>query len=783
MALFVVPSITFAATTTPAVIGNLILNPQMASSTGSLPDHWGQGGFSATTTYTYPVAGPLSDDKAAQVNVTGISGGAAEWVFDIVPVTPNTTYSFSDWYKSDKESYLVVEWLNGNTTLKYEAVATLNPTNGAWVHTPPEVFTVPANANGLTVFHQLQDVGTLTTSNYALVQYVPSAQEALPQGIVSFSFDDAWTSQYDNAWPILKAANIPATFYVYTSPVKAASYDIFADIHESIQTVTTSNGTTWSDIFPDPTNSLYRFADTYQGAGTSTIQVTYTPNVGTTTSTSTILAASPSGSTRSSYVFALPALASSTPITISHTSADAFTATAPVLNEYGSGYMSFSQVLDLQTAGNEIGAHSVDHCNLFQLDKNPNSATTATGQCVPALASSTTASIEINNSKTDLQAVGISPDTFAYPYGTYDANVKSLVSSDGLHAARSVDIGYNTNQSDLFALKGQSVVASTTLADVESWVNYAKTNKVWLILIFHQVDNPAALASNGEDGGTTPTLLQDIVNYVNAQNILTQTVHQALSSITGATTTPPVPVLTTINVSPLTATLNIAGTQQLIGATLDQNSNPISASLIWTSSNPSVATVGSTTGLVTAVAAGTANIAAASGLITSTAPAVITVTSATSTDTTAPVIVLNGAQTISLNVGDTFTDPGATATDSVDATTTVIVGGDVVNTAVANTYHITYNAVDSAGNHATQLVRTVAVNSTSVAGRSGGGGVSYPFPSKTGDINHDGNVDIFDFNSLMINWGVTGVGVAGDLNNDGTVNLLDFNLLMINWGL
>ena len=35
-------------------------------------------------------------------------------------------------------------------------------------------------------------------------------------------------------------------------------------------------------------------------------------------------------------------------------------------------------------------------------------------------------------------------------------------------------------------------------------------------------------------------------------------------------------------------------------------------------------------------------------------------------DTTAPVIALIGQSQISINVGDTFTDPGATATDSVD---------------------------------------------------------------------------------------------------------------------
>ena len=74
-------------------------------------------------------------------------------------------------------------------------------------------------------------------------------------------------------------------------------------------------------------------------------------------------------------------------------------------------------------------------------------------------------------------------------------------------------------------------------------------------------------------------------------------------------------------------------------------------------------------------------------------------------------------------------------------------------------------------------------------GGGGGGGSSYvaPTPSTTplsqaaqqADANHDGTIDVLDFNTLMINWGST--STAGDLNGDGKVDILDFNLLMIYW--
>lgn len=38
--------------------------------------------------------------------------------------------------------------------------------------------------------------------------------------MISFSFDDAWTSQYTNALPILDAAGFKGTFYILTEPVQ-----------------------------------------------------------------------------------------------------------------------------------------------------------------------------------------------------------------------------------------------------------------------------------------------------------------------------------------------------------------------------------------------------------------------------------------------------------------------------------------------------------------------------------------------------------------------------------
>ncbi|SNR64149.1 PKD repeat-containing protein [Lutibacter agarilyticus] len=80
-------------------------------------------------------------------------------------------------------------------------------------------------------------------------------------------------------------------------------------------------------------------------------------------------------------------------------------------------------------------------------------------------------------------------------------------------------------------------------------------------------------------------------------------------------------------------------------------------------------------------------------------------------DTVAPVITLLGDATMNLMVGDTFTDPGATATDDVDGDITddIVVAGDAVDVNTAGTYTITYNVSDAAGNAADEVTRTVTV--------------------------------------------------------------------------
>ena len=64
----------------------------------------------------------------------------------------------------------------------------------------------------------------LTNGNYTILPLLEIVEtlksgQLLPDRTVGISIDDAYLSVYENAWPLLKAAGLPFTIFVATSPV------------------------------------------------------------------------------------------------------------------------------------------------------------------------------------------------------------------------------------------------------------------------------------------------------------------------------------------------------------------------------------------------------------------------------------------------------------------------------------------------------------------------------------------------------------------------------------
>lgn len=131
-----------------------------------------------------------------------------------------------------------------------------------------------------------------------------------------------------------------------------------------------------------------------------------------------------------------------------------------------------------------------------------------------------------------------------------------------------------------------------------------------------------------------------------------------------------------------------------------------------------------------------------------------------SADTTAPVLALNGATNIDLNVGDTYNEQGATASDNIDGNlTNAIVITENIDTNTAGIYTVNYNVSDAAGNAATQVSRTVIVNEVVIDGCANGVNT---FPYTEG---FEGNIGAWSQSSEDdINWTV----LSGATPSSGT---------------
>ena len=134
-------------------------------------------------------------------------------------------------------------------------------------------------------------------------------------------------------------------------------------------------------------------------------------------------------------------------------------------------------------------------------------------------------------------------------------------------------------------------------------------------------------------------------------------------------------------------------------------------------------------------------------------------------DTTAPIITLTGASTINLNVGDTYNELGATASDNIDGNlTSSIITTGTVNTNSVGSYTVNYNVSDAAGNTATQVSRTVNVSdgTAPVITLNGASttnltvGDTYTEQGATATDNVDGNLT-----SSIITTGTVNTNLAG----------------------
>lgn len=536
----------------PPTSGNLIANPSMETANGSTPagwqtDNWGTNSAS----FSYGSTGGHTGSASAKVQITQYTDGDAKWYFTPVQVQPNTHYTFSDYYMATAATSLVVRFDDGSGHYTYGQAGSVASATG-WTQANA-TFTTPATIKYVTVFHLIANVGTLQTDDASL----QTADVPVPPNGNLFANPSLETADPSNK-------KMPQSWQHGTWGTNAATFSYASTGHtdsRSIKAQITSytNGAAYWHATPQPITGgqMYDFKDYYKSNIPSELDAEVTMADGSVQDIYLGAAfASPSSWTKFETQFTAPAGATS--ITIFHDIysvgyvttddyslstfayqgfnrplvsitdddgfADFYDNGLPILQKYGlpstayiissyigsSPYISLNQLKSLYAAGVEIGSHSVTHPDLSTLTAAKQNA-------------------ELKNSQTTLQKdLGITITDYAAPYGAYNQQIVTDAAKY-YQTYRGVEAGYNAkNNFDPMNLQVQNITNTTTVADIQGWLQEAAATNTWLILVYHQISP----SPTGDDYNTYPGDFDAQMAAVKLSGITVKTVRQAMQEIT-----------------------------------------------------------------------------------------------------------------------------------------------------------------------------------------------------------------------------------------------------------
>jgi peptidoglycan/xylan/chitin deacetylase (PgdA/CDA1 family) len=156
------------------------------------------------------------------------------------------------------------------------------------------------------------------------------------------------------------------------------------------------------------------------------------------------------------------------------------------------GYVTTGQILAMQNSGHEIGDHTRTHPDLSTL--------------TPAQQKD-----EIVGAQQDLINLGVTPTSFAFPFGAHDDSTQSILAAAGFTAARTTNKGVNDENSDPLLLNCWVISpagVTTDINQITQAIDDAQANGKWLILLFHRIDE------TGNPISVPHTLLQGTVDHL-----------------------------------------------------------------------------------------------------------------------------------------------------------------------------------------------------------------------------------------------------------------------------
>jgi peptidoglycan/xylan/chitin deacetylase (PgdA/CDA1 family) len=235
------------------------------------------------------------------------------------------------------------------------------------------------------------------------------------------------------------------------------------------------------------------------------------------------------------------------PILAAHGMHATFYVNSARLGEF-SGFMTWQQVQDLYSDGNEIAGHTAFHVNLPQTEVAE-------------------AQRQICNDRVSLLNHGYPVTDFAYPYGAFNASIAAMVQACGYNSARTTNHVSGVAESIPPAQPYTIGIATSSLvlADLEAAVTNATATGGWVPIMFHSICDGCALGISQADF----TAYLDWLQGQSVNGVVVQTVQQVVGgSVQPGVQGPASPAAPN-------------GTNGMRNASLEQDANADSAPDCW----------------------------------------------------------------------------------------------------------------------------------------------------------------------------------------------------------
>ncbi|PID31726.1 hypothetical protein CR970_04250 [Candidatus Saccharibacteria bacterium] len=177
---------------------------------GENPTSWRNNSWGTNNpTFSYVTNDGAEGSRSVRIDMNDYVDGDAKWYFDpITTLTPGAQYRFSAAYKGTVVPHIVAMSITADGTARYFGMPSpAGVSESSWT-TYSDTFTVPGDAQSVSVFMFVAANGWLQTDAYSVTEYHPSG---FGRPLLTLTFDDGHEDNYKTALPMMQQYGYKST--------------------------------------------------------------------------------------------------------------------------------------------------------------------------------------------------------------------------------------------------------------------------------------------------------------------------------------------------------------------------------------------------------------------------------------------------------------------------------------------------------------------------------------------------------------------------------------------